>query len=137
MGQCLSSEKADFIKNKMVPYFKATTDSNRTNKFKTFMNFADLKEKAIALIVWNSEKENDVKVFLCKLQLQNNKPVLINEESGWSVSLDMEQLNKLEPVSDELRETLLNADYALSMTMGNLPESKFQQYRATGIKWDS
>ena len=101
------------------------------------MNLEDLKDKAISLIVWNTEKENDVQVFLCKLQEENSKLFLINEEKGWRVSLDDDQLSRLKPVSDDLRETLLNADYALSMTMQNIPQLSSQNYRETGMKWGS
>jgi hypothetical protein len=91
------------------------------------MNVADLKDKTIALIVWNTEKEDDVHVYLGKLQVENGEYCFVNMEKGWRVSLDNEQMNQLQPVSDDLKETLLNADYALSLSMGELPQSNSQK----------
>ena len=99
------------------------------------MNLADLKDKAISLIVWNTEIEDDVHVYLGKLHFENDETYFVNEEIGWRVSLDNEQLNRLQPVSDDFKETLLNADYALSLSMGNLPQTNSQDYQATGMKW--
>lgn len=99
------------------------------------MNSANLKDVAITLIVWNTAKENDVRVYLGKIQIEYGKHYFVNEEKNWRVSLDEEQLSRLKPVSNELKQTLLNADYALSMNMGELPESDSSEYKATGIKW--
>lgn len=99
------------------------------------MNLIDLKDKAIALIVWNMEKEDDVHVYLGKLQTEDSRYYFFNEEKGWRVSLDEEKLSRLQQVSDDLKETLLNADYALSMSMGDLPQSDLEEYKATGMKW--
>jgi hypothetical protein len=99
------------------------------------MNLVELKDKTVALIVWNTEKEDDVHVYLGKLKEEKDECYFVNEEKGWRVSLDNEQLNRLQPVSDDLKETLLNAEYALSMSMGDLPQSNSENYKATGMKW--
>jgi hypothetical protein len=100
------------------------------------MNLSDFTDKAISLIVWNTEKENDVTVYSGSLQTENDETFFVNEEEGWKVSLSSEQLEELRPVPDELKETLLDADYALSMSMAYLPESGRENYRATGMKWE-
>lgn len=87
------------------------------------MNLEELRDSTIVLIVCNAEKKDDMHVYLGKLQVENGKHYFVNEEKGWTVSLDEEQLNQLRPVSDDLREMLLNADYALFMNMGDLPHS--------------
>lgn len=99
------------------------------------MNLADIIGKAISMIVWNTEKEDDVHVYLGKLQVENGKHYFVNKENGWRVALDEEQLSRLQPVSNDLKETLLNADYAFSMSIGDLPQSNLEDYRATGMKW--
>lgn len=99
------------------------------------MNFADIKDKKVSLIVWNTEKEDDLHVYLGRLQMENGESHFVNVEKGWRVTLDEEQLSRLQPVSDDLKETLLNADYALSMSMGDLVESNQQDYRTTGMSW--
>ena len=99
------------------------------------MNLTDLTDKAIALIVNNIEKENDVCVYLGKLQVDNGKYYFVNEEEAWNVSLDKEQLKQLKPVPDNLKEILLYADYALSLSLGSLPGLDSKGDIATGMKW--
>lgn len=54
----------------------------------------------------------------------------------WMTSLDKEQLSRLKPVPDDLKELLLNADYALSMSVGDLLETgDTADYKETGMKW--
>jgi hypothetical protein len=101
------------------------------------MNLADLKDIAICMIVWNTEKEDDVHVYLGKLQLQKGEHYFINEEKGWKVSLQEEQLSRLKPVPGELKVLLLNADYALSMNMCELPQFNSGEYQKTGMKWNN
>ena len=99
------------------------------------MNLEPIETKSLALIVWNNEKEDDVHVYLGKLQNINGEYSFINEEKGWTVSLDEEQISRIKPVSADLKEMLLNADYALSMIIGELPPSNSQDFKATGMKW--
>ena len=100
------------------------------------MNLQAIERKSIAMIVWNTEKENDVHIYLGKLQNANGKYSFISEEKGWNVSLDEEQLSRLQPVSEDMKEMLSNADYAFSMTMVNLPDTEDKSdLNATGINW--
>jgi hypothetical protein len=87
------------------------------------MNLEDLKDKNITMIVRNTEQEDDVQVFLGKLRTIDGGYAFVNDEEGWKVSLDEEQLSRLRPVEDEVKEILLNADYAFSMLMSDLPQT--------------
>ena len=108
-----------------------------------FINFASYHifppsnsvESSRLLSQGNRKKEDDVLVYLGKLQNVNGEYSFTNEEKGWTVSLDEEQLSRINPVSDDLKEMLLNADYALSMSMGELPKSNSQDFNETGMKW--
>jgi hypothetical protein len=99
------------------------------------VNLVDLIGKAIALVVWNTEKEDDVHVYLGKLQMERDEYYFLNEEKGWQLSLSEEQLSDIHTVPGELKTTLLNADYALSMAMSDLPESDSEDFKPTGMKW--
>lgn len=102
------------------------------------MNLNEIIEKAIAMVVWNSEIENDVHVYLGTIRSFDGEYVFINEERGWKVSLNDEQLSRLKPVSDDLKEILLNADYSFSMTMGNIPDTDvLTNFNDTGLDWNS
>jgi hypothetical protein len=93
------------------------------------MNPAELTDKLISIIVWNTEQDNDVHVYLGKLKVEQGEYYFLNEEKGWRIHLDAEQRSRLRPVSIDLQEMLLHADYALSMTIGQLPESGSQDYK--------
>ena len=100
------------------------------------MNLEEIKDKSIALIVWNAEKVDDVRVYLGRLKILDGKYAFINEEEGWKVSLYDEHLSRLRPVSEDLKEILLNADYGLSMSMGVLLETDDRDgWVKTGLKW--
>ena len=99
------------------------------------MNLEDLKDKAITIIVYNIEKENDVHVYLGKLRIENDEHYFVNEEKGWRISLEKEQLSRLKLVSSELKDMLFNADYAISLSIGELPQPDSAEYEATGMKW--
>ena len=102
------------------------------------MNLEAIEAKSIAMIVWHAEKEDDVHVYLGKLQNVDGEYSFINEEKGWKVSLDEEQLSRLQLVSNDLKEMLLNADCALFMSMRSLPEVDDKStYEKTGLNWDT
>lgn len=65
---------------------------------------------------------------------ENGKFNFINQEKGWKVSLDDEQIAWLRPVPEGLGTVLLNAGYALNMRIGSLPDSMIDIIR-TGMKW--
>ena len=84
-----------------VPCLREALKLNAALENKITMNLADLKDKAISMIIWNTGKEDDVRVYLGKLQIENSGHYFVNEEKGWRVSLDKEQLSRLKPVSSE------------------------------------
>lgn len=86
------------------------------------MNISDLKDKLVALIIWNLEEEDDVHVYLGKVEMEDEQAYFINQEKGSKIAIDEEQLSRIKIVSEEMKEVLLNADYALSMNMEDLPE---------------
>ena len=100
------------------------------------MNLEKIVGKSLCLIVWNIQNEDDVHVYLGRFHMLDGGGYFVNEEKGWQVSLDEGQLDKLMPVSDDLKETLLNADYALSMSIDDLPEIDTGEFRVTGMNWN-
>jgi hypothetical protein len=99
------------------------------------MKFEELSGKSIAIIVQNVDRENDVHVYLGSLQLYNGEHCFRNDEKDWRVSLDSEQLDRLKPVVEELKETLLNADYYFHMTIQSLPDTSTENLIKTNIIW--
>jgi len=102
------------------------------------MDLVEIEGKRVAMIIWNSEKEDDVHVYLGELQNRNGEYAFFNMEKGWQISLDEGQLSRIQLVTDDLKEMLLNADFALSMSISNLPETDGTAgYKKTGISWDN
>ncbi|MDE3247385.1 MAG: hypothetical protein KGO82_01915 [Bacteroidota bacterium] len=99
------------------------------------MEKALLINKSIALIVFNTEHDEDVRVFLGICEANHNQYYFVNEENGWKVSLSEEQLERIQPVSEETKEILLFADCALPVTMRDLPADDNDELVKTGLKW--
>jgi hypothetical protein len=96
----------------------------------------DLKDKDVALIIWNTEKEDDVHVYLGKIILEEDTFYFINEHRKWKVSLNSEQLERLKLVPEDLKQILLQANYSLSVTIADLPDDNSDGLIYTGINWD-
>ena len=94
-----------------------------------------LKGKKIALIIWNIEDENDVRVFLGEITEKNNAVHFINPLKGWDVALDSDKLSEIKQVSEDMKGILLDADYCLSVTLGTLPNDSTEDFLPTGLKW--
>jgi hypothetical protein len=91
--------------------------------------------KCITLVVTNVEKEDDVHVYAGLLHIHDGHYTFVNEEKGWRVQLDLEQLGRIRPVDGELREILLGADYYLPLTVRSLPTNGQDEILKTGLKW--
>lgn len=99
------------------------------------INLEEIRVQSIALVVHNADDDDDIHVFLGRLFLTNGEWYFINEEPGWKISLNSEQLSRLKPIPDPLKSVLLNADYALPMVIHSLPDSDIKSYTKTGMKW--
>jgi len=99
------------------------------------LNFEEIKLKSIALVVHNADDEEDIQVYLGRLVFANGEWSFINEERGWKISLNSEQLNRLKPVPDPWKSVLLNTDYAIPMVIQPLPDPDMKGYEKTGMKW--
>lgn len=98
------------------------------------MYFEEIKSKSIALVVHNADNEDDVHIYLGRLLLTSGECFFVNEERGWKISLNSEQLNRLKSVHGALNTMLLNADYFISMAIQSLPDSDMKGYEKTGMK---
>ena len=92
-------------------------------------------DKSIALLVWNTEVENDAHVYLGRIKKEGGEFVFFNDEKGWCISLDSEKFERLRVVTAELKEMFLNADYFFSFSMSGLPDDPGRDLRPTGMRW--
>jgi hypothetical protein len=91
--------------------------------------------KSIALLVWNTEVENDAHVYLGRIKKEEEDFVFVNDEKGWRISLDNIKLDRLKSVTSELKEMFLNADCVISLSMRGLPDEPGRDFNPTGIRW--
>ncbi len=92
--------------------------------------------KRISLLIWNTEKENDVRVFAGEIIRPSAEYYFVNHGEGWKVTLTSEMLGRLKEVPENLKTVMLNADFAFSVSMGSLPEEGNEGFDKTGIKWE-
>ena len=84
----------------------------------------DIIGKRLALITWgwDGNGEDEVWVHAGTVQASGSGLVLDRGKDGPQVKLLSQWLPRIEPVSDELRTTLLGAELCLSLTIGPIPE---------------
>jgi hypothetical protein len=99
------------------------------------MDYKQLKTKSIALLIWNTEKENDAHVYIGEIIKEEACFHFINKSKGWRVSLDDEKMERLKEVTEDMKEIFLGADYFISLSIAALPNDDNQGFIPTGIKW--
>ena len=99
------------------------------------MDYNQLKTKSVALLIWNTEKENDAHVYIGAIIKEEAGFHFVNKSQGWKLSLDEEKMQRLEEVTEDMKEVFLGADYFISLSMTTLPNKDNQDFIPTGIKW--
>jgi hypothetical protein len=95
----------------------------------------DYADKKIAIIIWNTEKEDDAHVYLGIIELIDGEFFFRNKAKGWNIQLDDEKLERLKPVTEDIKSTLLGADLFFSFSMSGIPDDSTDEFIFTGIKW--
>jgi hypothetical protein len=101
------------------------------------MEYNLIKDKLIALVVWNTEKENDVHVYLGEIEKRENDYRFLNTKKKWNIPLQPEKLHEIKVVTEDLKGTLLNADFFLNLRIANISDDSMDDYISTGMKWHS
>lgn len=99
------------------------------------MNQLNLQDKQIALLIWNTEKEDDAHIYIGKIAQIETGYYFVNESKGWNLELDNEQLSRATPVSEDMKDIFLNADYFISLSMRLIGDENTDDYIPTGLKW--
>ena len=90
------------------------------------------------MVVWGEKSDgtDDVVVFTGTARWDGRHLTLARHESDFQL-LD-EWLDRLRPVRADLKATLLDSEYFLNVTIGNLPDgTDTRSYFDTGLKWPS
>ena len=104
------------------------------------IDLTKLNNTSFAVLVWyiKDGEEDEAKVYggLATWNAATSTvDVRRNESEKPVLHLSGEQLERIQIVTDEVKEILLNCDYGISLTMSELPEDNPEGYTETGMKW--
>lgn len=98
----------------------------------------NIKYNSVGLVIENTEKQNDIKIFYGKIVNNDSENYFINEDENIKLSLDDKQLNRIKKVDIKMRNEISsfkNCEYILWMTMVDLKDEN-QNLKKTGINWN-
>ena len=93
--------------------------------------------KKLAMVAWSNDADgkDDVAVFTGTAVLTESGITLKRSDAS-SFELRDEWIERIEKVPSHLKETLMDADYLFSVSVGNLSDgSDFSGFEETGLKW--
>jgi hypothetical protein len=94
--------------------------------------------KRVAMIAWgkNEDGSDEVAVFTGVGEWDGAVLRMRREPESSSFTIPSEWLLRLQPVRDDVRSTLLDAEYSFSVTVGNLQSGEDASvFQSTGLRW--
>lgn len=100
------------------------------------MKNMELDGKVLAVVLWGEKDgEEEASVHTGTLRKAGASYEFFREEDGPSFNLEQKWLDRIKTVPDELKETLLNADVSLSLTVGQIPDDMdVSEFVFTGLR---
>ena len=101
-------------------------------------NPSDVNGRRLAMVACGEKPDGsaDVVVFAGPAEWDGDHLSMHHESSQSSLVLPDEFLGRLQPVPSDLRSILLDADYSLSVTIGDLPaDADPSEYVRIGLMW--
>ena len=98
----------------------------------------NIKYNSVGLVIENTAKQNDIKIFYGKIVNNDSENYFTNEGENFKVSLDDKQLNRIKKVDKKMRKEIpsfKNCEYILWMKMADLKDEN-QDLKKTGINWN-
>jgi hypothetical protein len=91
--------------------------------------------KKLALLLWAETEngEDDVALFTGILVFENNSYIFKRSEPPHPI-IDNDWLGRIQPVANDQLETLNNAEFVLSLSVGNIKGSD-SSFKSFGLKW--
>gem|GEM_PF-2650709 len=111
--------------------------SCKQNKNRT-QNLENIKYNSVGLVIENTEKQNDVKIFYGKIVNNDSENYFTNEDENIKLSLNDKQLHRIKKVDIKMRNEISsfkNCEYILWMRMADLKDEN-QNLKKTGINWN-
>jgi hypothetical protein len=94
--------------------------------------------KRLAMIAWgkNEDGSDDVAVFTGVAEWDGAVLMMRREPEASSFAIPPGWLPRLQIVRDDMRPTLLDAEYSFSVTVGNLGDGEdVSVFQSTGLRW--
>lgn len=93
------------------------------------------KPFCVLLIGTTVDGEDEGAVFSGTLK-QNESGLYLDRGESPPFEIDPEWIERIKPVGPDIKDILLNAEYYLSLSVGQIPEGEStESYVATGLKW--
>lgn len=91
--------------------------------------------RKLALVLWSEDEngEDDVAVF-SGILINKDGAYYLERNDGKSPEILQEWLERIRPVGEELKETLLGCDFQLALSVGQV-ESGTSMESFGGLKW--
>lgn len=89
----------------------------------------------LALLLWGEDEngEDDVAIFAGVL-ISKDGEYFLQRDDGNKPEIREEWLDRIKPVSSDLKETLLQCDFQLSLSVGSIESNEgFESF--AGLKW--
>lgn len=94
--------------------------------------------KKLALIAWGTDEKgkDDVALFTGIAKWDGNQLTLDRRDGEPGISIPNNWLDRLKLVEQSLKETLLDSEYSISISVGHLPEDgESSDFKLLGLKW--
>jgi len=97
----------------------------------------DALNRTLALVLWAKDEngDDDVAVFPGTL-VKENGLYFLRRDDGKNPEIRDEWMSRIKEVPKDLKETLSNCDFQLSLTVG-CAESEMGSLESVGLKWPS
>jgi hypothetical protein len=99
------------------------------------ITYETIRDKTVAMLVWNAGKQDDARIFCGKI-IEHERGLLFTDEAGnWRITITGEIYKRIKPVPAGLERIFKNVRFAFEMIMDALPEPKEVDFVDTGLKW--
>jgi len=93
-----------------------------------------IRDKSLALIVVDLNDEDNVMVYSVNIDVMNDKIFFTHSDIKPLEITDWQE--RIQVVSEELKDILCESDYSLTLSIENLPsDENVENYLNTGLKW--
>ena len=101
------------------------------------VTMTEIHGKRVAVVAWakKANGDDDVAVFSGIADWDGERLLLVRDPVGTSFAIPNEWFDRIKRVPDELRATLMDSEYFVSVTVGEATASELSTLDKTGLHW--